>query len=131
MSTITVEARRAGTQARPGELERDIERVRALARALDAQFEIAGVKFGWDAIIGLVPIAGDLATAVLGVYPILIAHKHGFGRVVRARMAANLALDWVVGSVPFAGDVFDVMFKAHKKNLALLERAAEKALPKT
>lgn len=115
---------------RAGELERDIERVRALARSLDAQFEIAGVRFGWDSIIGLVPIAGDLATAVLGMYPILIARKHGLGRVVGARMVANLAIDWAVGSVPLAGDVFDVMYKAHKKNLALLERAAEKALRK-
>ncbi len=126
MSTIAVETHRAGTLPQPGELERDIERVRVLARAMDAQFEIGGVKFGWDSIIGLVPIAGDLATAVVGLYPILIARKHGFGKVMRLRMAANFALDLAVGAVPLAGDVFDLTFKSNLKNLALLEQAAEK-----
>ncbi len=126
MSTIGVEAHRVGTQPRPGELERDIERVRTVARAMDAQFEIAGVKFGWDSIIGLVPVAGDLATALIGVYPILIARKHNLSKLTRWRMAANFALDLAVGAVPLAGDVFDLAFKANMKNLALLEREAEK-----
>lgn len=126
MSTIAVEAHRAGMLRRPGELKRDIERVRALARAMDAQFEVAGVKFGWDSIIGLVPVAGDVATALIGAYPILIARKHNLSRVTRWRMAANFALDLAVGAVPLAGDVFDLAFKSNLKNLALLEREAEK-----
>lgn len=126
MSTITVEAHRAGTQSKPGDLERDIERVRALARAMDAQFEIAGVKFGWDSIIGLIPVAGDVATALVGAYPILIAKKHNLSKVTRWRMAANFALDLAFGAVPLAGDVFDVAFKSNLKNLALLEKAAER-----
>src|SRR5215213_5004337 len=108
MSTIAVEAHRAGTQPRPGELERDIERVRALARAMDAQFEIGGIKIGWDSIIGLVPVAGDIMTALIGLYPILIARKHNLSKITRTRMAANVVLDWAVGSIPLAGDVFDV-----------------------
>ncbi len=126
MDTIAVEAQRAGTQPQPGELERDIDRVRALARAMDAQFEIAGIKFGWDSIVGLVPVAGDIATALVGLYPILIAKKHGLSKVVRMRMAANFALDLAVGAVPLAGDVFDLAFKSNLKNLALLEKAAER-----
>ena len=126
MSTIAVEAHRAGTQPRPGELERDIERVRMVARAMDAQFEIGGVKFGWDSIIGLVPVAGDIATAIVGLYPILIAKKHNLSKVTRLRMAANFAVDLALGAVPLAGDVFDVAYKANMKNLALLEREAEK-----
>ena len=126
MSTIAVEAHRAGTHPRPGELERDVERVRAMARAMDAQFEVAGIKFGWDSIIGLVPIAGDIATAAVGLYPILIARKHGLSKLTRMRMAANFAMDLAVGAVPLAGDVFDLAFKANLKNLALLERELEK-----
>ena len=126
MNTIAVEAHRAGTQPQPGELERDIERVRTLARAMDAQFEIAGIKFGWDSIIGLVPVAGDVATALVGLYPILIARKHGLSKFVRWRMAANFAMDLAVGAVPLAGDAFDLVFKANLKNLALLEKAAER-----
>jgi hypothetical protein len=126
MSTIAVEAHRVGTMPAPGELERDIERVRTLARAMDAQFEIAGIKFGWDSIVGLVPVAGDVATALVGLYPILIAKKHGLSKVTRLRMAANFAIDLAVGAVPVAGDVFDLAFKSNLKNLALLEREAEK-----
>jgi len=126
MSTIAVEAHRVGTQPRPGELERDIERVRMVARAMDAQFEIGGVKFGWDSIIGLVPVAGDIASALVGLYPILIAKKHNLSKVTRLRMAANFAVDLALGAVPLAGDVFDVAYKANMKNLALLEREAEK-----
>ena len=126
MSTIAVEAHRVGTQPRPGELERDIERVRMVARAMDAQFEIGGVKFGWDSIVGLIPVAGDIATAVVGVYPLLIAKKHNLSKVTRLRMAANFAVDLALGAVPLAGDVFDVAYKANMKNLALLEREAEK-----
>ena len=126
MSTIAVEAHRVGTQPRPGELERDIERVRMIARAMDSQFEIAGVRFGWDSIVGLVPVAGDVVSALVGVYPILIAKKHNLSKVTRLRMAANFAMDLALGAVPLAGDVFDVAFKANMKNLALLEREAEK-----
>src|SRR5688572_33104873 len=93
MSTIAVEAHRVGTQPRPGELERDIERVRMLARAMDTQFEIAGVKFGWDSFIGLVPVAGDVGSAVIGLYPILIAKKHHLSKLTPLRMGANLASD--------------------------------------
>ncbi len=126
-TAIPVDAHRAGTHPRPGELERDIERVRALARAMDAQFEIAGIKFGWDSIIGLIPIAGDIGTAMVGLYPILIAKKHNLSKLTRWRMAANFAMDLAFGAVPLAGDVFDLAFKSNLKNLALLEQAAEKA----
>ena len=125
-----MEAHRVGSVPRPGELERDIERVRRLARLMDAEFEIGGVKFGWDALVGLIPVAGDLAAALIGLYPVYVAKKHNLGKVTRWRMAANLVLDWALGSVPLAGDAFDVAFKANLKNLELLERAAEKARQK-
>lgn len=97
-----------------------------MAKLLDAQFEIAGIKVGWDAIIGLVPVAGDVATALIGVYPLHVARKHKLGRTVQARMAANLLIDWAVGAIPVVGDLFDIGFKANLKNLKLLEKAAAK-----
>ena len=110
---------------RPGDLEADLERVRMLARLLDAQFDIAGIKIGWDAIIGLVPVVGDTVTTIIGAYPIHVARKHKLGRWLQLRMAGNLAIDWAVGSIPLLGDVFDVAYKANLKNAALLERAVE------
>lgn len=130
MSAITVDVKRAGNRyasfVSAPDLEADVERVRKLAQLMDAQFEIAGIKLGWDAIIGLVPVVGDLASAAIAAYPIHIARKHKLGRLLQTRMAANVLLDWAIGAVPVIGDVFDVAFKANLKNLALLEKAAEK-----
>jgi hypothetical protein len=123
---ITVNAFRAGTQPKPGDLEADLARVRQLATLLDAQFEIGGIRFGLDAIVGLVPVVGDIATALIGTYPLYVARKHNLSKFVRARMVSNLLIDWAVGAVPLVGDVFDVGFKAHLKNAELLEKAVEK-----
>ncbi len=109
-------------------LRADVERVRRLARSMDTQFEIAGIKLGWDAIIGLVPVAGDFVSAAIGLYPIVIARKHGLGNALQTRMAMNLLIDWAVGEVPLLGDAFDVFFRANVKNAALLEREIEKRL---
>ncbi len=108
------------------DLEEDLARVRRLAKLLDTQFEIAGVKVGWDAIIGLIPIAGDVVTGLLGLYPLILANKHGLNKLVQTRMAMNLLIDWGVGAIPIFGDMFDVAYKANMKNLELLERAVEK-----
>jgi hypothetical protein len=124
---VSVNVHRAGTMPRPGDLEADLERVRQVAKLLDSQFEIAGFKFGWDAIIGLVPVVGDIAMGLVGTYPLYVARKHNLSKFVRARMVSNLLVDWALGSIPLVGDVFDVGFKAHLKNAALLEKAAEKA----
>jgi hypothetical protein len=121
MERINVEVRRHDV-----ELEAQLVRLRKLAQLFDAQFSIAGIRFGMDAIIGLIPGVGDTITAVIGLYPIYVANKHKLGKRVQARMAANLLIDWALGSVPVAGDAFDVFFKSFLKNVALLEKAAEK-----
>jgi hypothetical protein len=128
---VTVNAYRAGTLPKPGELEADLARVRQLATLLDAQFVFAGIKFGLDAIVGLIPVAGDIATALIGAYPLYIARKHNLGKVVRARMISNLLIDWAVGSIPLVGDIVDVGFKANLKNADLLEKAVAKAKGRT
>jgi hypothetical protein len=106
----------------------DLARVRTLATWLDSQFEVAGVKFGFDAIIGLVPGVGDTITSLIGLYPIWIAKRHGLGKGLQARMAFNVLVDWLPGLVPVVGDLIDVLYKANLKNLKLLEQAVEKRL---
>jgi hypothetical protein len=108
------------------DLDADLTKARWLANLWDAQFSLAGIRFGLDAIVGLVPIAGDLAGFVAGLYPLHLARRHNLGRVVQARMLANLLADFALGSVPVVGDVIDVGFKAHLKNVKLLEQAAAK-----
>jgi hypothetical protein len=115
----------AGPTMTTTDLDADMQRARQLATLLDAQFEVAGFKFGMDAIVGLVPGVGDVAMTLVGLYPLYLARKHGLGRWVTTRMGANLAIDFVVGSIPLLGDFFDAAFKANLKNLAILEQAVE------
>ena len=104
----------------------DLERVRRLARLMDAEFELAGIKFGLDALIGLVPVVGDVVSLGLAMYPQYIAKRHKVGWLTRMRMLGNTATDFGIGLIPFVGDIVDVGFKANLKNLKLLEKALEK-----
>jgi hypothetical protein len=105
------------------ELVADLNRARRLADLLDAEFQIAGVRFGFDAIAGLIPGVGDAVGFLAGLYPIHLVRKHGLGRRVEQRMIANLMIDAVGGMIPVVGDLFDISFKANLRNLAMLERA--------
>ena len=113
----------AGTPRAP-DLEADLRRARTLAHLMDAQFEILGVRFGWDPIIGLVPILGDVVAIAAGAYPIWIARKHGLGKWLHLRMGWNLLVDCLIGLIPVIDVISDVAFKANIKNLKLLEKAA-------
>src|SRR6184192_1110796 len=108
------------------DLDADLKRARRLAELLDSRFSVGGVRFGLDAIVGLVPGVGDAVTTLAGLYPIWVAQRHGVGKWVRARMLANLVVDFLVGSVPVVGDLFDAGFKANLKNVELLEKALAK-----
>jgi len=92
----------------------DVARVRSLARWLDARY--------LDPILGfLLPGVGDLVTSGVGLYTIAVALRLRLPPVVIARMLLNLAIDAALGAVPLAGDLFDVAFRAHTRNLRLLE----------
>lgn len=105
------------------ELLADLHRARRLADLLDAEFSVAGIRFGLDALVGLVPVVGDSIGFFAGLYPIHLVRKHGLGKRVEQRMIANLMIDAVGGMIPVIGDLFDMSFKANLKNLTLLERA--------
>lgn len=80
------------------------------------------VRFGLDALVGLVPGLGDVTGAALGGYFILLGSRLGAPKAVLARMVLNVALDTLAGVVPVFGDLFDVAWKANTRNMALLER---------
>ena len=95
-------------------------------RFLDDGLVVPGTRYriGFDGIIGLfLPVLGDASTAAGALSLLYLAVRRGVPRVVLARMAFNVALDAVIGSLPIVGDVFDFVFKANRKNLRLLERA--------
>ena len=111
----------------------DLGSLRTLQRLLDEAFRVPGtrIRFGWDAIVGLIPWAGDVLTAMLGVAILVSAHRLRVPGIVQVRMLLNLAIDLLIGLVPFAGDIADVFWKANTKNMTLLERHAASPMPAT
>jgi hypothetical protein len=101
--------------------------VRALARLLDSAIGIPGtnLRFGLDALIGLVPGVGDMAGAALSGYIVLVAARLGTPKPVLLRMLLNVGIDTVIGSVPLLGDLFDAGWRSNTRNTALLERYLE------
>ena len=99
-----------------------IANVESMATWMDSRFTIPGtnIKFGFDALIGLVPGAGDFATLFVSGYMVTILAKNGASGFVLARMALNVLIDAPLGSIPLIGDIFDVAFKANVRNVKLM-----------
>lgn len=91
---------------------------------MDSAFRIPvlGKRIGFDGLLGLVPVVGDLAGALVGGIFLLSALQLGLPRRALAAMVANLAIDFFIGSVPVIGDAFDLFFKSHRRNLRVVER---------
>lgn len=103
------------------ERARDIER---LARLLDDVVAIPGtrIRIGLDSILGLLPGGGDLIGGALSSWILLAAVRLGAPPAVVARMGLNVLVDVVVGTVPVLGDLFDIAWRANRRNVQLLER---------
>lgn len=93
-----------------------------VAKLMDSQFTIPGtnIKFGMDALIGLVPGAGDFATFLVSGYMLTVLARNGASGFVLARMALNVLVDSLFGAIPILGDIFDVAFKANQRNMNLM-----------
>ena len=97
-----------------------------LAWYLDEAFSVPGTgfRFGWDAILGLVPGLGDLVTGFVQVLLVLhVAKNRAIPASLLLRLFANVAIDSVLGAIPLLGDVFDAFFKANTRNVRLLRHA--------
>jgi len=120
-----------GEVVMPGDRRRetprsDLERtLQLLALLTDNVFRLPGLgwRFGLDPLIGLFPIVGDLASALVSLYIMQTATQFDVPRSTLARMALNVAVDYLLGSIPLIGNVFDFWWKANYRNVQLLERA--------
>jgi len=99
-----------------------------LAWLLDNSIPVPGTgrRFGIDALIGFVPVVGDLVSGGIGLFVVWRASRMGLPRIAVARMLANSAIDIVVGAVPLLGDAFDLWFKANTRNLGIMRRYLER-----
>jgi hypothetical protein len=104
-----------------------LQALRAVARMLDSAFVVPGTTYriGLDPILGFIPGLGDLISPLFAMGILLQARDLNVPRVVQLRMVFNVAIDALIGAVPFAGDLFDFVWKANDRNMALLERHAE------
>jgi hypothetical protein len=111
-----------------GEADAAYARVDALARAMDSIVTIPGtnVRIGFDALLGLVPVLGDIVSQAISSYIIWEARRLGVSRWTMARMIGNSLMDMTIGAVPVVGDAFDVAFRANMRNLALLKAEMER-----
>ena len=101
-------------------------RLTRYARWLDAAVTVPGtsIRFGADAVLGLVPVVGDWVGVGLSSWIVASAWRAGIRRRTLARMVLNLAIEGTVGALPLVGDAFDVWFRANQRNVALLRRDA-------
>ncbi len=105
-----------------------LRRLKRIAWVTDTAWRIpfTKIRFGLDPVLGLVPGLGDGVMLVVSVYTLLLAHKAGAPLNLLLRMAANVAVDFGVGSIPVVGDAFDLMFKSNVRNLKLLTEFLQK-----
>ncbi|KXK00419.1 MAG: hypothetical protein UZ17_ACD001002175 [Acidobacteria bacterium OLB17] len=97
-----------------------------LARYLDGLFRIPGTgwRFGLDALIGLIPNIGDTLTFIPSIYILFSGARYGVPKITLLRMALNIAIDYIVGMIPFLGDAFDLVWRSNKKNMDLIRARA-------
>ncbi|MDP2130081.1 MAG: DUF4112 domain-containing protein [Erythrobacter sp.] len=106
-------------------------RVTAMEKLLERSFVIPGVNFpvGLDALIGLVPVLGDIVTAVMGAYIVWEARNLGMSRWKLARMGLNVLFDAAIGVFPVVGDAADLLFRSNTRNLKIILKHIDKHHP--
>ncbi len=120
MAKAPIEARQRAT----------LERLDKFSRFTDNSIGIPFTKFkiGAEAIIGVVPVVGDVAGLVLASYVLVEAQRAGASKGVKLRMLRNMGIDFVGGLLPVFGDAFDAIYKANTRNTRLLRNYLEKQL---
>ena len=107
------------------------QRVEALEQLLEGMFVVPGLnrRVGLDALLGLVPVAGDAIAAVLGLYMVWEARNLGMPKWQLWRMAGHVGFDTLIGAVPVAGDLFDFLYRSNTRNLKIIKQHLDKHHP--
>jgi Domain of unknown function (DUF4112) len=107
------------TEASRGEV---LERLDKLSRLFDTAFILPGtnIRFGIEAVMRLIPGIGDAVASALSCWLLYEAHRLKVPTPVFSRMVINVAIEGIVGAVPLLGDLFDVGFRANRRNVKIL-----------
>lgn len=105
-----------------------IARARKIARLLDSAITIPVIrkKIGLDPLLGMLPIGGDVVSALMACYLLWTAYELRLPAPVITRMSVNVAVDILVGLIPVVGDVADMLWKSNDMNFKILEAAYQK-----
>lgn len=133
MNHVNETAANASRGAERQLLEAELAHLDRLSTLLDTAFRIPGtsIRFGWDSLLGLAPGVGDIVTMGPAIYLIYRGRRMGARRRTLVRMGLNAGIDLLVGAAPVVGDIFDLAFKANKRNVALLRGDLEKRIAST
>jgi hypothetical protein len=116
------------------QLARETTQVEKIDKSLDRlgwlmddlfRVPVLGWRFGLDAIVGLIPAFGDTSTSLVSFYILASAVRYRVPKITLFRMGLNIAIDYVAGSLPVVGDLFDAWWKANRMNLDLLKQRAQ------
>lgn len=120
-------ASRAGETVPPDRIAA-LDRLERFARLMDTAVRIpgTGIRLGLDSVIGLVPGVGDAVSAAFATWIVAEAARLGVPKRKLARMMVNVLIDAGVGTIPVAGDLFDVAFKANARNFEILREHLRK-----
>lgn len=127
-------ARRMEMQVPLGSAPEDVRRrIEAMEKILERAVTIPVLrrKVGLDAIVGLIPFAGDLLTAMMGIYAVWEARNLGLPRWKQWRMIANIGFDTAIGTIPVAGDLFDFLYRSNTRNLKIIRAHLDRHHPET
>lgn len=99
-----------------------LKRMDWVASLLDdgVKLPVVNVRVGLDPLVGLLPVAGDTVAAIASLYLVGEAVRLGVRKRTLARMLANVGIDFAVGSIPLLGDLFDVVWRANRRNFRLV-----------
>lgn len=108
-------------------------RIEALEKLLENSFVIPGInrRVGLDALLGLLPVGGDIISGAMGLYLVWEARNLGIPKWKLLRMLGNVGFDTLLGSVPVAGDLFDFLYRSNTRNLKIVRRHLDRHHPGT
>jgi len=108
-------------------------RIEAMEKLLEQAFVIPGTnqRFGFDVVLDLIPVVGDVVAAAMGAWMVWEARNLGMSKWHIARMGGNVGVDFLLGAIPFIGAIPDFFFKSNTRNLRIVKRWLDKHHPET